>query len=132
MSISAGYTNAEIRDLVYAYEQQPHGSKSSWIEGQPFTITQMRRWQAAVFDGGDLERGLIPRQGMTVPSSQEFRRRTAKTDNQARQEAEIVRLQARVRELEGTNDALGKAIGLLHQLNEPEPDTQTTIEPNNS
>lgn len=132
MSISAGYTNTEIRALVYQYEQQPHGSKASWIAQQPFTITQMRRWQAAVFDGGDLDRGLIPRQGMRMPSSQEFRRRTAKTDIQAQHEAEIARLQARVHELEGTNDALGKAIGLLHQLNEPEPDTPETSEPNNS
>ena len=40
----------------------------------------------------------------------------------ARNEAEVARLQARVRELEATNDALGKAIGLLHEMNAQEPD----------
>ena len=36
------------------------------------------------------------------------------------------RLRARVRELEAANEALGKAIGLLHQRNEREPDEDPT------
>ncbi len=40
----------------------------------------------------------------------------------ARDEAEIARLQARVRELEASNELLGKAIGLLHEMNVNEPD----------
>lgn len=132
MSITPGYTTAQIREFVYEYERLPHGTKQEWIDGQTFSRWQMRRWQAAVFGGGDLDRGIIPRQGMSMPSSQEFRRRTAKDDVQARQAAEITRLEARVRELEGTNEALGKAIGLLHQLNEHEPDTGETNGPNGS
>lgn len=47
-------------------------------------------------------------------------------------EAENQALRARVRELEATNEALGKAIGLLHQINEREPDTPKTTKPNSS
>ncbi|MSW42905.1 MAG: hypothetical protein F2842_11905 [Actinobacteria bacterium] len=36
--------------------------------------------------------------------------------------AQLAALQARVNELEAVNDALGKAIGLLHQMSEQEPD----------
>ena len=47
--------------------------------------------------------------------------------------AEVERLAARVRELEGTNMALGKAIGLLHAMNEHEPAaTRTTTDPSDS
>jgi hypothetical protein len=50
----------------------------------------------------------------------------------ARHEAELARLQARVRELEETNEALGKAIGLLHARSEEEPDATPTNEPGDS
>lgn len=132
MSITPGYTNTEIREFVYEYERQPHGTKSAWITQQTFTINQLRRWQAAVFNGGDLERGQISRQSMSMPTPRELRRRTAKTDAQAKQEAELESLRARVSELENVNEALGKAIGLLHQLNEQEPDTDETIDTKNS
>ncbi len=41
-------------------------------------------------------------------------------------QSEVEQLKGRIRELEGTNDALGKAIGLLHGLNVPEPDAKPT------
>ncbi|WP_232531988.1 hypothetical protein [Microbacterium halophytorum] len=41
---------------------------------------------------------------------------------QAHHDAEVAALNERIRQLEGTNDALGKAIGLLHVLREEEPD----------
>jgi len=47
----------------------------------------------------------------------------ARAAEAARHEAELARLQARVDELEQTNAALGKAIGLLHASSELEPDT---------
>ena len=82
---------------------------------------RFRRWQSAVFEG-DLDRGLIPREsgGMTVPPAKHgVGEGAAERD---RDETEVERLQARVRELEGTNEALGKAIGLLHAMNGQEPD----------
>lgn len=123
MSISAGFTPAEIRELVIEYQLLPYGQKGSWLAGQGVSNRQFRRWQATVF-GGDLDRGLIPREGgaMTVPPAK--RRALAKADaaQQERDEAELARLRARVRELEQTNEALGKAIGLLHAMSAEEPD----------
>ncbi|BBY86811.1 hypothetical protein [Mycolicibacterium tokaiense] len=128
MSISAGFTPTEIRELVVEYQLVPHGQKGPWLAALGVSNRQFRRWQSAVFDG-DLD--LIPREGspMTVPPAQ--RRALAKAEDakQARDEAELARLQARVRELEATNEALGKAIGLLHERNAHEPDaTPTTID----
>jgi hypothetical protein len=64
---------------------------------------------------------------MTVPPAK--RRALAKADaaQQDRDEAELARLRARVGELEATNEALGKAIGLLHAMNAEEPDAAPTI-----
>lgn len=128
MSITAGFSPAEIRELVVEYQLVPHGQKGAWLAAQGVSNRQFRRWQTAVFDG-DLDRGLIPREGgaMTVPPAK--RRALAKADEakQNRDEVELARLQARVRELEATNDALGKAIGLLHEMNAHEPDATSTI-----
>ncbi|MHB1173156.1 MAG: hypothetical protein ACYCZY_11835, partial [Lacisediminihabitans sp.] len=55
------------------------------------------------------------------------RRRAAE---QAAHISEVAKLNARVRELEDTNSALGKAIGLLHAMSEEEPaPTPTTPDP---
>ena len=62
MTISPGYTNAQIRDYVYQYERLRQGTKALWLEEQPFSRYQLRRWKAAIF-GGDLDRGLISRDG---------------------------------------------------------------------
>jgi hypothetical protein len=84
---------------------------------------------------GDLDRGLIPREGgdMTVPPAK--RKALAKADavKQDRDADELARLRARVGELEATNEALGKAIGLLHAMNAEEPDAApTTSDPDDS
>ncbi len=50
----------------------------------------------------------------------------------AQHQSDIEQLKSRVRELEGTNEALGKAIGLLHGLSVPEPDTAPTNDPKSS
>jgi hypothetical protein len=129
MSISPGFTPTEIRELVVDYQLLPRGQKGPFLAAQGVSNRQFRRWQAAVFDG-DLDRGLIPREGgaMTVPPAK--RRALAKADaaKQDRDELELVRLQARVRELEVTNEALGKAIGLLHEMNVHEPDEPPTLQ----
>lgn len=128
VSISAGFSVAEIREFVIEYQRVPHGRKGSWLAAQGVSDGQFRRWQAAVFSG-DLDRGLIPRESgdMTIPPA--LRNALAKVDaaRQARDEAELARLRARVGELEATNEALGKAIGLLHEMNAHEPDAAPTI-----
>lgn len=127
MSISPGFTSAEICEFVVQYHLLPHGQKGSWRAAQGVSIRQLRRWEAAVF-AGDLDRGLIPREGsgVTVPPAKRTALAMAQTAKQERDEAELARLQARVCELEATNETLGKAIGLLHAMNAAEPDAAPT------
>lgn len=128
MSVSAGFTPAEIRELVVDYELVPHGQKGPWLAARGVSNRQFRRWQSAVF-GGDLDRGLIPREGigMTVPPAKRRAMAKADADQQDLDAAELAHLRARVRELEATNDALGKAIGLLHERSAQESDAAPTI-----
>lgn len=123
MSISPGFATEQIREFVHQYEIQPHGQKAVWLVGQGVSYDRLRRWRSAVFDG-DLDRGLIPREGgvVTVPPEKRTGIERQRAKERAQQEAELARLNARVRELEETNAALGKAIGLLHQMSEQEPD----------
>jgi hypothetical protein len=124
VSISAGFSPTEIRELVVEYQLLPYGQKGPWLAASGVTNGQFRRWQAAVFSG-DLDRGLIPREGSYVSTPPVKRTAIAKARaaEAARHDAELARLQARVDELEQTNAALGKAIGLLHARSELEPDT---------
>ena len=134
MSISPGFSAGEIVSLVHEYHLQPHGRKRSWLASQGLTYHRLRRWREAIYEG-DLDRGLIPREGGGVTTPPAKRTALAKTRaaEVARHEAELARLQARVHELEQTNEALGKAIGLLHARNEQEPDAvPTTNDPDDS
>ena len=134
MSISAGFTVEEIRAFVLDYQLQPHGSKAAWLARQGVSAHQLKRWVQAVY-GGDLDRGLVPRDasGMTLPPDQRKSIARERAAERAAHEAEVARLNARVSELEQTNEALGKAIGLLHSMSEQEPDTaRTTTDPSDS
>lgn len=134
MSISPGFTAVEIVEFVHEYHRQPFGQKGSWLAGQGVTSHRLRRWQAAVFDG-DLDRGLIPREGggVTTPPAKRTASARVRAAEVHQHEAELARLQARVHELEQINEALGKAIGLLHARSEEEPDaTPTTSDPHDS
>jgi len=134
VSISAGFTAVEIVEFVHEYHRQPYGQKAQWLADRGIKYHRLSRWQAAVFDG-DLDRGLIPREGGAVTTHPVKRTALAKARaaEVAQHEAELARLQARVGELEATNEALGKAIGLLHARSEQEPDTTpTTSDPHDS
>ena len=123
LSISPGFTSAEISEFVLEYHLQPHGQKGAWRASQGVSVRQLRRWEAAVFSG-DLGRGLIPREseGVGVPRTIRTALTMAQSARQDRDAAELARLRARVNELETVNEALGKAIGLLHAMNAQEPD----------
>ena len=123
MSASAGWTAEAIREFVHQYEIQPYGSKTAWLAGQGVSYERLQRWRLAVFEG-DLDRGLVPRKGgpMTMTPGQRRALERQRDKERAEHEAEVAKLNARVEELEAVNDALGKAIGLLHQLGEQEPD----------
>ena len=134
MSSGVGFTAEEIREFVHEYQLQPWGTKRAWLAARGVSDDRFRRWRAAVFQG-DLDRGLIPREGspMTIPPDQltAFARERAR--ERAVHEAEVAKLNARVRELEQSNEALGKAIGLLHVMNELEPAaTPTSTDPSDS
>ena len=122
MTMSPGFTVVEIREFVHEYQLQPHGTKGAWLAARDVSYERLRRWRDAVFEG-DLDRGLIPREGgvVTVPPEKRTGIERQRARERAAQEAEVARLTARVRELEQTNEALGKAIGLLHQMSEQEP-----------
>lgn len=124
MSIEPGYTDEEIRAAVYEYERLPHGTKGAWLDSQGIHRSSLSRWRNAVFDG-DLARGMIPREGGVMTSPNQRRRLTR---HHGQSESDNDQLRARIRELEAANEALGKAIGLLHQLNAQEPDTPETNE----
>ncbi len=122
MSISPGFTVAEIREFVHEYQLVPYGQKGAWLSARGVPYRRLLRWREAVFEG-DLDRALIPREGspMTVPPSKRTALERERAAERAAHEAEVARLAARVRELEETNTALGKAIGLLHAMSEEEP-----------
>jgi len=119
MSITPGWTAQQIRDFVYDYESQPFGGRAEWLAERGVSYGQLRRWRSAAFDG-DLEEGLIPREGLSVSVRRQIIKR------EAGRIAEIDQLKAHVKELKEVNDALGKAIGLLHKLSEQEPAASTT------
>lgn len=134
MTISSGFTATEIREFVHEYQVQPQGQKGPWLAARGVSYHRLRRWRDTVFEG-DLDRGLIPREssGMTVPSGKRTALEKQRARERAAQAAEVERLAARVAELEDTNEALGKAIGLLHAMNEHEPaDTPRTTDPSGS
>ena len=128
MSISPGFTTAEIREFVHEYHGLPYGRKCAWLAERGVSRHTLTRWRDAVYEG-DLDRGLIPREGspMTVPPGKRTALEKARVAEHAAHAAEVARLSARVHELEDTNAALGKAIGLLHAMSEEEPaDNPTT------
>lgn len=132
MSISPGVTTAEIREIVHEYQRLPYGQKAVWRVERALSYKTLRRWQSAVY-AGDLDRGLIPREGSYMSTPQGKRTALARASEHAAHTAEVAKLSARVRELEDTNSALGKAIGLLHAMSEEEPaNTPMTPDPSDS
>ena len=70
---------------------------------------------------------------MTVPPRKRTALEKSRAAERAAHAAEVANLSARVRELEDTNNALGKAIGLLHAMSEEEPaETPATSDPSSS
>jgi hypothetical protein len=131
--ISQGYTRDEIRELVHEYHLQPYGTKKIWLAKQSMTEWTFRRWRKLVFEG-DLDRNLLPREhgGMARTNGELSAFEKARAKEIAEHQSEVEQLKGRIRELEGTNTALGKAIGLLHELSVPEPDTAQTNDPKGS
>ncbi|GAA1685573.1 hypothetical protein ACFTSF_40535 [Kribbella sp. NPDC056951] len=134
MTVGVGFTAVEIREFVHEYYVQPRGQKLSWLAAQGVSYDRLKRWRSTVFEG-DLDRALVPREGspMTVPPTKRTALEKARAAERAAHAAEVAKLTERIHELEGTNDTLGKAIGLLHAMNEQEPgDDPQTSDPSTS
>lgn len=132
--VGLGFTSEEIRQLVHEYELQPYGQKLAWLSTRGVSYGTLKRWRSALFEG-DLARGLIPREGspVTIPPGKRRALESRWAVEREVHDAEVARLEARIRELEATNAALGKAIGLLHQMSEQEPAaTPPPTEPSDS
>ena len=134
MSIKPGYTNDEIRELVYHYDRQPYGTKGTWVQAHNLSRSTLNRWRAAVYDG-NLDHGLVPRDTRTMDSSSPAARR-AIARHQHDKDRRIAELEKRIAELEESNktfqrsnDALGKAIGLLHETGVPSSANSPTPPP---
>ncbi len=52
-------------ELVHEYHLQPHGQKATWLINRGLTYHRLRRWRESLYEG-DLDRGLIPREGSYV------------------------------------------------------------------
>ena len=97
MSISPGFTAAEIREFVHEYQRVLHGQKGVGLAEREFSYSTLGRWQSAVFDG-DLDRGLIPREGsqMTIPPGKRTALEKARAAERTTHAAEVTHLSARV------------------------------------
>lgn len=128
-----GQTREEIRQVVHEYYLQPHGTKTAWLASQSVPGWKFRQWRKMVYEG-DLARNLIPRDDgiMARTSGERSAFEKARAQEIAEHQLEVEHLKDRIQDLEGSNDALGKAIGLLHELNVPEPGTKQMNDPKNS
>ena len=116
------------REFVFEYESQVHGRKALWLQTHDISTGMMARWRSAVVSG-DLDRGFVPRNPEWGVGRSRMMDAVQKRRDDARavRDAEVEKLTARIRELEQVNEVLGKAIGLLHQRNEQEPDVNPTM-----
>lgn len=130
---TTGYTREEIREIMHQYYLQPYGTKQAWLAKHSIPAWKIQQWRKLVYEG-DLDRNLIPRDhgSMSSTSSQRSAFEKARAKELAEHQQEVDRLQEQIRNLEGANEALGKAIGLLHEMNAPESQTPLTNDPKRS
>lgn len=128
------FTPEEKRGFVLEYLDQRHGSKTAWFQDKPFSRRQLARWRAAYLHG-DLDRDLVPRKTRDMTSRparlQDLEKLFAQ--QQRDHDAAVAQLQEENTSLRAANDALGKAIGLMHKWSEHTPDENPAPrEPNSS
>lgn len=127
---TTGYTREEIRETMHQYYLQPHGTKQAWLAEHSIPVWKIQQWRKLVYEG-DLDRNLIPRDHGSMSSTPSRRSafEKARAKEIAEHQKEVNQLKERISNLEGANNALGKAIGLLHDMNAPESDTPQTTDP---
>lgn len=103
--------------LVAEYLLLPHGRKGAWLREHDLAATTIGRWRR-MYLFGDLELELEPRDtsGMTVGDGTRMKQLELELARErAARAKEVQRLEGEVDRLNQVNDALGKAIGLLHE-----------------
>lgn len=121
---SKKFTKEEVREFVHEYYLQPYGTRTKWLASKSVSDRTFRQWRLMLVQG-DIDRRLSPRDPDPMgPMHRELSAfEKARAKEIVEHQSTVQQLQKRIAELEGTNSALGKAIGLLHELNVPEPDT---------
>lgn len=126
---SSGLTVEQKRELVREYLDLPHGLKRQWLEAQSISPEAFTKWRTAYL-AGELDRGRVPRQGLVVKTTA---RRIRELERALEQRDErLVELERRLEQSQAANEALGKAIGHMHQWSEHMPGpTPAPTEPEN-
>ena len=118
------FTAAEKASMVAEYLVMPHSQKARWRAEHGVKTYSLTRWKKA-YSFGDPERSLVPRDtdGMSVSDGARVRLLELELEaERSAREQDTARLQDEIERLQGVNDALGKAIGLLHDRDgRPEP-----------
>jgi hypothetical protein len=110
------WSSVEKASLVAEYLVLPYGTKLAWLAERRITHDRMRVWRLAYLYG-DLDRELAPRDTSTMSVSDAARVRQLELALEAEHKARLVdseRFTAELERMQQVNDALGKAIGLLH------------------
>lgn len=126
---TVGVARAEIREYVHQYNFQPHGTRTVRLTQQPVARAQFYRWNRILLED-DLDRNLVQRdhETMNATPSQRSALGFTRTKEHPEQQAKLAALRENVRQLEGTYEALRKAIRLSHTLNAQEPAEPKTDE----
>ena len=122
--VTESFTPEQRRDIAVHYAGLKRGEKSAYAASLGLRPHQIRRWISALADG-DLDNERFPRKtgAMTTRDIAEIARLkkiiAAKDARISKLEDEVTKLQDGVNKWEKASDALGKAITVLHKMNEP-------------
>lgn len=133
--VTESFTPEQRRDIAVHYAGLKRGEKSAYAASLGLKPHQIRRWISALADG-DLDNERFPRKtgAMTTRDIAEIARLkkiiadmkaeharvdAAKDARISKLEDEVTKLEDDVNKWEKASDALGKAITVLHKINEP-------------
>ena len=133
--VTESFTPEQRREIAVHYAGLKRGEKSAYAASLGLRPHQIRRWISALADG-DLDNERFPRKtgAMTTRDIAEIARLkkiiadmkaeharvdAAKDARISKLEGEVTKLQDGVNKWEKASDALGKAITVLHKMNEP-------------
>lgn len=122
--VTESFTPEQRREIAVHYAGLKRGEKSAYAASLGLRPHQIRRWISALADG-DLDNERFPRKtgAMTTRDIAEIARLkkiiAAKDARISKLEGEVTKLQDGVNKWEKASDALGKAITVLHKINEP-------------